>query len=274
MIGVDLAEMDYDTKAGPVDWRSVRQQGVGFVLLRAYDRKSGLHGKDRRFDESWAQVRAAGLVRGAYLFTRPWEHDALEDVTGFLDVLGPLGPGDLPPVLDLEQPDWAPALSGDDAVDFAVKAVQLITARLGVRPIIYTSHRVWDECWRGPDDRGLGECPLWVVDCSSRQDPRLPSAWRDRGYWLRQYALERPLVSGVKSADRDRFHLLQHGERGARAAWLNQALGVPGDEFGDQTSAALADFQRTHGLEADGIVGPRTFSQLCFTPGTAVASVA
>ena len=59
--------------------------------------------------------------------------------------------------------------------------------------------------------------------------------------------------------------LLRRGSRGAAVAtwqWrlrlaLGRDLGVD-EVFGPQTEAATRDFQRTHGLTADGIVGPRS----------------
>lgn len=48
-----------------------------------------------------------------------------------------------------------------------------------------------------------------------------------------------------------------------RVHYVQWAVGVPCDgTFGDQTDHAVREFQRHHGLTADGIVGPKTLAEL------------
>ncbi|HLI32386.1 MAG TPA: peptidoglycan-binding protein [Solirubrobacteraceae bacterium] len=53
--------------------------------------------------------------------------------------------------------------------------------------------------------------------------------------------------------------LLQEGSQGAQVRRLQHALGVKADgNFGPETQTAVYEFQILHGLEVDGIVGPKT----------------
>ena len=56
---------------------------------------------------------------------------------------------------------------------------------------------------------------------------------------------------------------LKRGARGPRVAFVQKVLGLHVDRiFGKQTKRAVKRFQRRHGLAADGIVGPATWSAL------------
>ena len=56
---------------------------------------------------------------------------------------------------------------------------------------------------------------------------------------------------------------LKRGAKGPRVAFVQKVLGLHVDRiFGTQTKRAVKRFQRRHGLTADGIVGPATWSAL------------
>ncbi len=64
--------------------------------------------------------------------------------------------------------------------------------------------------------------------------------------------------------------MIDHGSKGSAVRKLQQALvdlgyeiDVDGD-FGDGTYNAVVDFQSNNGLDADGVVGPNTWSALGF----------
>lgn len=62
--------------------------------------------------------------------------------------------------------------------------------------------------------------------------------------------------------------MVQHGSKGSAVRELQSALvdlgydiAIDGD-FGDDTHNAVVDFQSNNGLDADGVVGPRTWGKL------------
>lgn len=116
---------------------------------------------------------------------------------------------------------------------------------------------------RGPDARTA------VVFLQSIEDDQaelvagddifhLPVAEVQR-HWFGDYALVwQALPGGVT--------LLRAGDRGEAVRWVRAQLGVPAltvdDYFDDGLQAAVMEFQRTHRLDPDGVVGPRTIIQL------------
>ena len=62
---------------------------------------------------------------------------------------------------------------------------------------------------------------------------------------------------------------LQKGSQGSQVAELQRTLGITADGvFGPKTQQAVIDFQRRSGLVPDGIVGPKTIQALVGTPPT------
>ncbi len=60
---------------------------------------------------------------------------------------------------------------------------------------------------------------------------------------------------------------IRRGAKGDLAMQVQSKVGVIVDgDFGRKTEAALRDFQRTHGLVPDGIVGPKTWRALDQAP--------
>ena len=95
----DVRGIDVSHHQGVIDWGPVAAQGIQFAFIKATE---GARYKDPRFAANWAATQHAGIVRGAYHYLRP-ELDGRQQARHFLDVVGRLERGDLPPVLDVEE---------------------------------------------------------------------------------------------------------------------------------------------------------------------------
>src|ERR1022692_3299310 len=91
--GVDVSYYD-----ATVDWPAVKASGRQFAIARVSD---GTGFMDPQFSTNWSGIKAAGMVRGVYQFFRP-EDDAVAQANIVISAVGSIGPGDLPPVLDVE----------------------------------------------------------------------------------------------------------------------------------------------------------------------------
>jgi lysozyme len=262
-LGIDVASVDENR----IDWAVVRDSGRSFAFVRACYHLT----PDRMFSVYWPQMKEARLARGAYLFWDP-RLDPDQLATRFLDVVlneGPLGAGDLPPVVDVE---FSPSLermglTPAQALEQLERTVGAIEAAVGVAPIIYTSRRVWMEELHNIRAVALSRCPLWVARWSPAEPP-CPDVWGTGNWWFHQYAGDASNVPGVShQADLDRFHDLSEGMEGPlvaamQAKLLRSATGV----FDDATTDAVCAFQRAYGLRVDGVVGPLTWSRLVWEP--------
>jgi len=71
------------------------------------------------------------------------------------------------------------------------------------------------------------------------------------------------IASRKATAPKGQEPTIQQGSTGPAVVVLQQKLGVRADgQFGPITKAAVMNFQRSHGLDVDGIVGPQTWGAL------------
>ena len=89
--GIDVAHWE-----PVVDWARVRAQEIRFAFIKATQADFA----DSMFASHWAGAKRAGILRGAYHFIDP-RVDGRRQAEAFLRTVK-LEPGDLPPVLDLE----------------------------------------------------------------------------------------------------------------------------------------------------------------------------
>ena len=190
-----LQGIDVSHWQGPIDWAKVGTS-VSFVSIKATEGKRGV---DSLFEENWKGVAEDGRVRGAYHYFQPLI-DPVAQARHFCDVVGSLGPMDLPPELDLENP---PAWEGVKLADRVprVKAwIDEVRARLGRDPMIYTSAYFWKTVFASAPD--FNALPLWVAHYTTKPAPAYPPGW-DWSFW--QYS-EKGTVPGINGpVDLNRF---------------------------------------------------------------------
>ena len=266
MEGIDVAGVDLPT----VDWAKVAQAGRSFALARACYEMT----PDRGFPGYWPAIKSAGLVRGAYLYWDP-RLDPVQMAAQFFDTVGPLGPGDFPPTIDVEFAKGlaATGMSAAEVIDKLVATVQAFEARLQISPIIYTSVRVWSDDLGNPQGTGLSRCPLWVARYSPIEPP-CPAEWGPDNWWIHQYAGDVANAPGVVGqVDLDRFKLLKEGDSGPRVAFVRKKLLLPTDgTFDESVLEAVHELQDANGLRVDGVVGPLTWSYLVWQRDAALVA--
>jgi lysozyme len=193
--GPTVEGLDVSEHQGAVDWSAVRASGRRFAIARA-----GLGSRaDATFARNWAGMRAAGLLRGAYLYVLP-EQDPVAQATLLVRAVGRLGPGDLPVALDVEKmpPGVPPPLVYAARLAALVAAVRAGTGR---EPMIYTGAHYWPR-WVQSD--AFAALPLWHPQYAEVRCPSIAHPWRAWAFWQTS---ERGRVPGVRTpVDLDVFN--------------------------------------------------------------------
>jgi len=275
MLGIDYASVD-GNKAPNLE--AAKSVGLRFAFIRATYAKWA----DMTAARDRDAIRKAGLVFGAYLFPvmNKGAAEPEEQVSAFVLAAGLDHDRDFAPVIDLEWPGGLAKTgrSRDELVDWIGRAVEALRRAFGCSPIVYSSARVLDgsdsDSLAGAASHLLDGCPLWLAryPYKTRIAPQLgiepvpppvPAGRDENDWWMHQFQGDAVQFPGFTSTvDVNRFHMLQHGEKGTRVTWVQKRLGVVEDGFGDGTFGAVQAFQTRRGLDADGIVGPGTFAAL------------
>jgi len=151
--GPTVRGIDVSHWQGTIDWDAVAADGIDFAIIRTSDGSF----LDREFFRNWAEAKRVGIKRGVYQFFRAG-NDPIVDAQLLLDRMGPLEPGDIPPVLDAETMDGQSA----STVQANMRAwLEHVAAATGATPIIYSGSGFWNGSLGSPD---FTEYPLWVAN--------------------------------------------------------------------------------------------------------------
>jgi lysozyme len=187
--------LDVSHFQGDIDWSAVSAASKHFVYLKATD---GVGTADDHYSANYANAGSAGILRGAYHFFRHGTPGGAQQADYFLQIANPKK-GDLPPVLDLEDPPGDQSVT--DYLSEAAAWVSAVTSALaGQAPVIYCSPGFWQDTLGGPDQ--FSSNPLWIAHYTTH-DPTVPSPWSRFTFW--QYT-NTGSVSGISAnVDLDRF---------------------------------------------------------------------
>jgi len=202
--GIDVSKWQ-----GEIDWEQVKNEGVYFVFVRA---TSGTL-VDSGFQQNWDSLAELEIPRGAYMFFRG-DEDPQKQAEIFASQVTLL-PGDLPPVLDIE--NFSNETQNNQTIQDNLKTVLIELENLfGRRPIIYsaksfTSQKLIDNTGNYPD--WLAKYPLWIgwyplgeddqmlglsdLDQIYQQQPILVEGWKNT--WLFWQFSQKGRVDGVDS---------------------------------------------------------------------------
>ncbi|WP_354644665.1 glycoside hydrolase family 25 protein [Kitasatospora camelliae] len=198
--GIDSYHGDHGPKEDQAfDWKAIAGSGQSFVMLKA---TQGTGFTDGWFARDLAGARSVGLIHtGYHYFTA--DQDGTAQADHFLDVLhrehfSGTAPGELPPVLDLEQCEKAGHRLQLGQVKAFLQRVRQVT---GTDPIVYTRRNIVDECLGGT--RELSGHPVWLARYGTTPPQPLPGG---TGWDFWQYT-DRASVPGTPGrVDASVFH--------------------------------------------------------------------
>lgn len=190
--GIDVSKFQ-----GSVNWQEVKTAGYSFGFARAIDDATGTSA-DPQFAHNWQSMKDSGIFRGAYYFLRA-SRNMTQAADLFVSLVGQLGPGDMPPVVDVETADGENADTVLNAIQEWMEAVETALNR---QIIIYTYTPFWENTL-GNSNR-FSDRALWIAQYTSAPQPNFPSAFPAYSFW--QYS-ETGTVPGISGqVDMDRFN--------------------------------------------------------------------
>jgi lysozyme len=187
--------MDVSYYEGTIDWTAAHASGIAFAFIRVSD---GTAFHDPKFASYWSAAKAAGVIRGPYQFFRPTQNVMAQADLLISAIGGTYTPGDLPPVIDVEDTGGL----GPSVVASRVRQwVDRVHAALGVTPIIYTGKYFWRDQVGGPTS--FASNPLWIAQYTTLC-PDLPAPWSTWTFWQHS---ETGSVAGISGhVDLDKFN--------------------------------------------------------------------
>jgi lysozyme len=177
--GIDVSH--YQQK---INWdRVVSMQVDGIKIEFAFIKATeGLSRVDPYFRRNWKQAKASGIKKGAYHFFIA-SKDGTAQAKNFIRTVK-IEPGDLPPVLDVEQTFGVSRTVLRREVKEWLDAVEI---KYKVRPIIYTGADFYAQNLKGHFE----DYPLWVAHYLQPHRPRVSREWH---FWQHS---ERGRVDGI-----------------------------------------------------------------------------
>ncbi|EJF52331.1 lysozyme M1 (1,4-beta-N-acetylmuramidase) [Saprospira grandis DSM 2844] len=134
-----------------IDWEQFDEKKVDFVFIKATEADNY---QDSLFEHNWAALQKKNLAIGAYHFFRP-QRSAIAQANFFLQTV-PLGPGNLPPVLDVEELDGV----GAEKLRLGVALwLNKVEEACQCKPIIYSSMKFYED-YLHPE---FQDYPLWIA---------------------------------------------------------------------------------------------------------------
>jgi lysozyme len=166
--GIDVSKYQRTIDWGSVKDMQVRDVQIGFSFIKATE---GLGNEDACFQRNWKKSKNAGIVRGAYHFFLATKSGKAQ-AENFINSVE-LEPGDMPPVLDIEQAYGVP---GDKLRERAKEWLETVHNYYNTMPIIYTNVDFYRLYLKDDFDK----YPLWVAHYLQKERPRI---YRDWTFW-------------------------------------------------------------------------------------------
>ena len=179
IFGIDVSQYQ-----GIIAWDEVElineSFAVDFVFIRA---TMGATAKDSRFEKNWEGAKSKNKLRGAYHYFRPNEN-SLKQARNFINTVD-LKPGDLPPVLDIEE---RPRSQPMDSLRVGLKRwLDEVERHYGVRPIVYSGDSYFTDFL----EKEFKDYTLWIANYNFFVE-------NPKDHWDFWQFSEKGAVSGIK----------------------------------------------------------------------------
>jgi lysozyme len=163
--GIDVSRYQQMIAWDAVKAMQVKNIKLNFAFIKATE---GIGNTDPQFRRNWKKSKDVGIIRGAYHFFLTTK-DARMQAENFIKVVD-LKPGDLPPVLDVEQTNGI----SKELVKKEIKIwLDIVENNYHVKPIIYT----YIDFYKQNLGDGFDDYPLWVAHYYQPRQPRIQRDW-------------------------------------------------------------------------------------------------
>ncbi|SHJ37479.1 glycoside hydrolase family 25 protein [Aquimarina spongiae] len=193
ILGMDISHFQ-----GEIQWNKIKADGVNFVYMKA---TQGTTFKDPRFEKNHAATKKNCLYRGAYHFYETGK-DPKKQAQNFTETVKELIPGDLPPVLDLEELGMQTSVTKEMYETNTLRWLKIVEEKLGVRPIIYSNPTFANAYLKHPE---FANYKLWIADYTKGASPTMPYTWKDKSWTFWQRTDSKKLEGAEGKIDYDLF---------------------------------------------------------------------
>lgn len=163
--GIDVSRYQHIIAWEEVKAMKVDRIQLGFAFIKATE---GIGNTDPQFHRNWKKAKSSDIIRGAYHFFIATK-DGKSQAEHFIKKVD-LEPGDLPPVLDVEQ---RYGVSKAQLQKEVKKWLETVENYYGVKPVIYTNVDFYNQQLGSAFD----DYPLWVAHYYREQRPRIRRDW-------------------------------------------------------------------------------------------------
>ncbi len=163
--GIDVSKYQATISWEEVKAMKIKNIQLGFSFMKATE---GIGNTDPQFKRNWKKAKDNEIIRGAYHFFIA-SKDGRMQAENFIDKVI-LEPGDLPPVLDVEQLNGTSKLQLKKEVK---KWLEIVEHHYNVKPIIYTNVDFYNKNLGTEFD----DYPLWVAHYYQLEQPRITRGW-------------------------------------------------------------------------------------------------
>ena len=192
ILGIDVSHFQ-----GEINWQEIKDAQITFVYDKATEGETYL---DPEYLANKAGAHQNNLVHGSYHFYIS-DDDPITQAEFFLKSID-YGPGDMPPVLDLESGGIKGDVDQGTFQEDVLTWLKHVESNLDVKPIIYTNPTFGDAYLT---DSIFADYQLWIAEYGV-ESPTPPKIWEQNG-WLIWQRSERGTIEGaIGQVDHDLYN--------------------------------------------------------------------